>query len=207
VGLKRTLDPGIAYTLPALVIVTCLLPFAGIIPGVPPWAVVVGVIAVAIAVCAALIRDRGARSAILISSIGVALGATTFTLLILGISALKGAPDGEAIANASATVAPLVSAALLIVACAWSLLTVRGARGWLVVSWVAAAASPFILAVPVSSLSSAVGNAGMDVIGFFFAPLAALFTWLFILAVAARVPDRGRVRGAQQGFPEDAASR
>ena len=204
-GLKRTLDPHIAYTLPALVIVTGLLPFAGIIPGVPPWAAVICVIVLAIAVCATLLRDRGARSAILISSIGVALGATTFTLLILGISASKGVPGGEAVANASATVAPLVSAALLIVACAWSLLTVRGARGWLVVSWVAAAASPFILAVPVWSLSSAAGNAGMDVIGFFFTPLAALFTWLFIVAVAPRVPDRGRVRGAQQGHRADGA--
>lgn len=187
-GLKRTLDSDIAFTLPTLVVVSSLLPFAGLIANISPWMALACILSLAIASCAALLRGRGWRAATVIAVAGVTAGAATFALLILGISASKGVAGGEALANASATIALLVSALLLLAACVWSLLRVRGPRGWLVVAWVAATASPFIFAVPVMSLSSGAGNAGMDVIGFFFTPLAALLTWLFLQVAAMRMP-------------------
>jgi drug/metabolite transporter superfamily protein YnfA len=200
---------GLALALPALVVVSCFLPLAGLLLGTAPsWLAAGIVIVAAIGICSTLLRDQGIGRAIALSVFGVTAGTAVFLAFAWGLNAL-GSSQNPAVNDLANTIVTLIPLVLMVFALAGLVVEFRALpsdRILLGVAWATALVVPFALSVPIAALSDQAGNAGMDVIALFVMPFAALLAWVFILVgVLAspegadrrlEVPDGGSPRGA-----------
>ncbi len=183
-AVESRMSRGLALSLPALVVVSCLLPLLGLTLGTAPsWLAAGVVVLAAIGICSLLLRDHGIGRAVALSMFGVAAGTAVFFTLSWGLNALGTSQDPAVnnLANTIVTVMPLVSAVLGLMALALVYRALPSDRILLGVAWAIAFVTPFALSVPIGALSDQAGNAGMDVVALFVLPPAAFFVWVFIL--------------------------
>ena len=217
-AVESRMSRGLALALPALVVVSCLLPLLGLMLGTAPSWLAAGVIVLAaIGICSFLLRDRGMGRAVALSTFGVAAGTALFFAASWGLNALGTSQDPAVnnLANTIVTVMPLVLIALTVLALTVEFRALPSDRVLLGVAWAIAFVTPLALSVPIGALSDRAGNAGMDVVALFVMPLAAFFVWVFIL-LGVLVSSEGAGKrsavlvdgppgGAQQGHRADGA--
>lgn len=195
-------DRRVAFALPWVVIVTCLmLPVAlayevVFMPppstGVPlsTWVGVVPGTAAMILVLAWAHRARGLASGVLVGMGSVALGFGT----IAGTSWLLQRSDGGAFAGIAVVfLIPGAAILLALAAVALSWRATASDRRKIALAWVLALVAPFALGPLVGWLSDKAGNAQMDLIALFILPFVAVVIWwagVLLGAVVRRIPAR-----------------
>ena len=198
-GRVRRVAPGsgLAFALPAVVIVVCLMLPIGLVLEVlsqrvdalafarAPVSYGISMGLAGVAVLLILVRALADRSRA--RALGVAAAG-----IVGGCAAFAGAFWLVAIGAPSIIVLlPLATVVLAVLAAVVSLRSAGTIRSRLLIAWAVALITPFALGSPVAWLSDKVGNAGMDAAALVVLPGLALAVWWVAVLVASVVPAGG----------------